>query len=257
VQGGKARAIVREIRDVAVWVHRSRRAVAPTERELAGLVLLEKLGAVVAPDYVLTEGAKAWSRDEDFMRAYRRLEPYNARSAERKFAVRSLVSAVAGLPGDTVEAGVWFGATSWVICDTLASTDKVHHAFDSFQGLSAPTTADGKFWHAGDLRGDEESARRLLSTYRAEIHRGWVPAVFAEVELGELCFAHVDVDLYEGTLGSFECFYDRLVPGGMLVCDDYGFTTCPGATRAVDEFMADRPEPVIHLPTGQGLVIKR
>jgi hypothetical protein len=67
----------------------------------------------------------------------------------------------------------------------------------------------------------------------------------------------VDVDLYEATLGSLDFFYPRLVPGGMLVCDDYGFTTCPGATRAVDEFMSGRPEPIIHLPTGQGLVIKR
>ena len=50
---------------------------------------------------------------------------------------------------------------------------------------------------------------------------------------------------------------DATVPGGLLVFDDYGFSTCPGATRAVDEFMASRPEPVIEVPTGQAFVIKR
>jgi hypothetical protein len=43
----------------------------------------------------------------------------------------------------------------------------------------------------------------------------------------------------------------------VIVCDDYGFTPCPGAKEAVDDFMAGRPENVIHSPTGQGVVIKR
>lgn len=58
-------------------------------------------------------------------------------------------------------------------------------------------------------------------------------------------------------VGDREFFYDLLVPGGVLVCDDYGFTTCPEATEAVDEFMAARPKPVLHCPPGQGIVVKR
>jgi hypothetical protein len=42
----------------------------------------------------------------------------------------------------------------------------------------------------------------------------------------------------------------------MMVCDDYGFDSCPGARRAMDDFFAERPECIIHLPTGQGLVLK-
>ena len=42
----------------------------------------------------------------------------------------------------------------------------------------------------------------------------------------------------------------------MLLCDDYGFVTCPGATLAMDDFFDDKPEEIVHLPTGQGLVIK-
>ena len=52
-------------------------------------------------------------------------------------------------------------------------------------------------------------------------------------------------------------FFERLQPGGLLVCDDYGSFLCPGARRAMDEYFADRPEPIVELPTQQAFVIKR
>ncbi len=58
------------------------------------------------------------------------------------------------------------------------------------------------------------------------------------------------------TADALAFFYERLVDRGILVCDDYGFETCPGARRAIDEFFADKSEPVLHLPTGQGVVIR-
>jgi hypothetical protein len=45
-------------------------------------------------------------------------------------------------------------------------------------------------------------------------------------------------------------------PGGIIVCDDYWFTTCPGATKAVDEFLADKPEKMLPLAQGGGFLIK-
>ncbi len=38
--------------------------------------------------------------------------------------------------------------------------------------------------------------------------------------------------------------------------DDYGFASCPGARRAVDEFFVDKPERPLGLQTGQALVVK-
>ena len=43
--------------------------------------------------------------------------------------------------------------------------------------------------------------------------------------------------------------------GGLMRFDDYGFATCPGARRAIDEFFADKAEPIIDLPTGQAFVV--
>jgi hypothetical protein len=218
------------------------------------VALLERLARRVAPSYVLGEAAKSWVRDRTFMDDYRRLVPGNDRSAERKWAIRSLVASIADLPGDTAEAGVYMGATSYFICQAAG---KPHHAFDSFEGLSAPIRADGEFWTVGDLSASEARARSVLEPFDARVFRGWIPDVFDQAEIDALCFAHIDVDLYEPTLASLERFYPLLTTGGMMVCDDYGFETCPGARRAVDEFISERPERVVHLPTGQGLIVKR
>jgi O-methyltransferase len=89
-------------------------------------------------------------------------------------------------------------------------------------------------------------------------HRGWIPERFDEVKDLQFAFVHVDVDLHEPTRDSLVYFYERLVPGGILLCDDYGSAACPGAKQAFDELIADKPErSVIHLPTGQGFIVKR
>lgn len=67
---------------------------------------------------------------------------------------------------------------------------------------------------------------------------------------------HVDVDLYQPTLDSLEFFFPRLLPGGILVCDDYGSGSYPGARTAMDEYFSNQLENIIELPQGQGFVQK-
>ena len=49
----------------------------------------------------------------------------------------------------------------------------------------------------------------------------------------------------------------RMVSGGMIVCDDYGFPQTPGAKDAMDQFLADKPEPIIKLASGHALILKQ
>jgi hypothetical protein len=204
---------------------------------------------------LLTGPMKAWYADQRFSDEMRHFDP-SGYSLDRKFFLRELLRLVDHLDGDTAEAGVFEGGSSLLICQARRRR-ATHWAFDSFQGLSSPSERDGNLWSAGDLTADEASTRALLEPLGAVVLKGWIPEVFAESRIERLVFAHVDVDIHDPTLASFEYFYDLLVPGGLIVCDDYGFTYCPGAKQAVDDFMAARPEPVIHAPTGQGIVIKR
>ena len=68
---------------------------------------------------------------------------------------------------------------------------------------------------------------------------------------------HIDVGLYQPTRDSLKFFYPRTSPGGMIVCDHYGYVNCPGTKQACDELAADWPERWLHLPTDQGLLTKQ
>lgn len=211
----------------------------------------------VAPSYVLTDYAKIWFEDETFLERFDGLVGSDNRaSADRKFQLQSLLRLVDKLPGDTAECGVYKGASSWFICNHMRGLDKVHHAFDSFEGLSQPSTRDGDYWELGRFATSEDDARENLAGFDVAFHKGWIPDCFAEVADLQFCFVHIDVDLYQPTFDSVAFFYPRLVPGGIILLDDYGFLTCPGAKGAVGDAMSNSPDPVIDLSSGQGLVIK-
>jgi len=62
----------------------------------------------------------------------------------------------------------------------------------------------------------------------------------------DLRFAGVnlDCDLYQSYLTCLEFFYPRVVPGGYIIFDDYGLPAYPGAQKAVDSFLAAKPEKI-------------
>jgi hypothetical protein len=57
-------------------------------------------------------------------------------------------------------------------------------------------------------------------------------------------------------MGALEALFDRMVPGGYLVLDDYGWFSYRQQKIAEDPFFRRHGCPVLELPTGQGLVIK-
>jgi O-methyltransferase len=235
-------------------------ASAATASPLEAYALAEALFYAVYPGAFLGESSKACWDDSDFVADYLRLCAGNRRSFERKYLVAELVKGLGHVAGDLAECGVYTGATAFFMLQACraAGHPRSLHLFDSFEGLSAPESPDGAYWRGGDLAVPEAEARATLAGFDdVHVYRGWIPDRFSEVADRRFAFVHIDVDLYQPTLDSLAFFYPRVSPGGIIVCDDYGFTTCPGATQAVTEFMRDKPERVAHLPTGQGVVFCR
>src|SRR5262249_46129363 len=148
------------------------------------------------------------------------------------YVVHALVRSLDWATGDLVECGTYNGSTAYfmALANKEAGKTRPLHLFDSFEGLSPPLPIDGPYWQAGGLASPEELARENLSGFgNVHIRKGWIPSRFAEVADRQCSFVHIDVDLYQPTRDSVQFFYPRLQPGGMLVCDDFGFTTCPGA----------------------------
>ena len=255
----RARNRLREIGEMTSLVRTRISAADPRERDGAGYRLLVRFAGWAQPGYVATKSGKSWFADAGFFDHYDRLMPHDRRrSAERKYLLRSLLGLADGLPGDTAECGVYNGASSWFICRHFAGSGKTHHGFDSFQGLPEPSAIDGGYWRRGDAAATEDQARTTLAGFDVELHAGWIPERFADVADRSFCFVNVDVDLYAPTRDSIEFFYPRMVPGGVMLFDDYGSGfQSPGTAKAIDDFMADKPESVIASPTAQAFIVKR
>lgn len=221
--------------------------------------VLRRVAALINPHLVLPDMGSSLEQDDAFQRTFARFFAHTRNTLDRKYMVWQLAQHIAHLPGDVAEVGCYTGATAWFLADRIREYGgrKSLYLFDSFAGLSQPSSLDKEYWRAGDLSCDEETVRENLAEFPfVTLHKGWVPERFDDVNDCQFSFVHIDVDLYQPTLLSAAFFYDRLVSGGILICDDYGFATCPGATAALDEVMAERPEPIIRLPSGGAMVIK-
>lgn len=99
---------------------------------------------------------------------------------------------------------------------------------------------------------------RLRSYEFVCFHVGFVPETFGELAPeSRFSFVHADLDIYPSTLAACEWFWPRIVPGGVMVFDDYGFFPLRHAAKAaVDEYFAAQRETAIVLPTGQAVLLK-
>ena len=228
-------------------------------KEWASYVLADRLCGLLYSKYKFSEYSRSWLNDKSFFRFYERFHGReNYHSADRKYFLKNLLKLVSDCAGDTAECGVYQGASSYLICQAFQGIGKEHFVFDSFEGLSEPSEMDGTHWTAHQFSIDEQSVHNNLAEFDfVEIFKGWIPDQFQQVADRKFCFVHIDVDLHQPTLDSVKFFYPRMVPGGILLCDDYGFDGSPGARRAVDNFLRDKPEPIIEVPTGQAFIVKR
>ena len=200
-----------------------------------------------------------WAGHPGFQAVYEDVEKYSLVSAERCYILASLARYAARLGGGFAECGVYRGGTALLLCRVLKNSRKTLYLFDSFQGLPQENGEHDNKYVKGTFAAESvESVRELLKGFEGmiDIRPGWVPDSFAGLEDNRYAFVHIDVDLYQSTLDSCNFFYPRLVPGGILLFDEYGFPAARGEKDAVDEFFADKQESPITLPTGQALVLK-
>ena len=230
---------------------------APNEK--VGFDLVTRLGRRLLPNYRFTWPELAWFQNRELRDVLSRFDESEGFNAHRRFALQQLLRLTSNIPGDTAECGVYRGCGSYIIlrANQRSSLDRVHHIFDSFAGLSSPSSRDGEYWAVNDLSVEERVVRDNLSAFDGvKLYKGWIPDRFADVADRTFSFVHVDVDLHQPTLQSLEFFYDRLNMGAIFVSDDYGFLTCPGATAAIDNFLLLKPEKMISLPGGGGFFLK-
>ena len=260
----EAETLAREIvalapRQGMALLARLRGGLAGTLDEFARYQAAEALAAAVYPKYKFSEFGRIFLEDEDFLAFYKRfMDIDNWHSLDRKYTLREMLKLVAHLDGDIVECGAYKGFSAHMMCRALQGSEAQVHLFDSFEGLSEPDVLDGDYWQEGSLKVSEAQLHETLAGFdNYRVYRGWIPERFNEVAERTFRFVHIDVDLYRPTLDSLSFFYPRLQATGIILLDDYGFASCPGAKKAADELFAGKPEQIAMLPTGQAFIIKQ
>jgi hypothetical protein len=174
-------------------------------------------------------------------------------SAFEQYLIYSVARAQSKMPGAIAEVGVFRGGSAKLICEVKG--DKPFHLFDTYEGLPPASEADRGIHRENQYACSLEEIQRYLDGYdNLHFHKGIFPASAAGVPEQTYCFAHFDVDLYEGTKGCLEYFYPRMQRGGIMISHDYGILA--GVEKAFHEFFEDKPEEIIDQPTTQCMIVK-
>jgi O-methyltransferase len=199
--------------------------------------------------------------DAGVVAIFNKVKPFTMTSPERVIGLCDAVRYVTtnGIEGAIVECGVWRGGSSMAAALMLAdlgAADRDLYLFDTFEGMSAPgeldrrardaapadqllasSAKDDKVWAYSPL---DEVRKNLASTgypiERVTFVQGKVEDTIPGHAPDKIALLRLDTDWYESTRHELEHLFPRLVPGGVLIIDDYG--AWEGARRAVDEYLA-------------------
>ncbi len=139
------------------------------------------------------------------------------------------------------EWGVFRGGSLEILAKYNPGIDII--AVDSFEGVPEGTSNDyhqqGDFAQGVDVRAITGFFNMVYPGVR--IVKGFVPKVFEYFdEHTRFSFSHVDLDMEDSVRHACDFIFPRTLSGGMILFDDYKVRSTPGATKAIDEFFADK-----------------
>ncbi len=185
-------------------------------------------------------------------------------SMTNKYRLWSLVQHIKytnlhNLEGDFVECGVWKGGNLILMQKYIEkfNLNKSIYGFDTFSGMSEPTDFDistntkNSLKKFNKLKLDENSSNwcfaeidEVNENIRSNVNKpdnillikGMVEETLQNTENlpDKISILRLDTDFYESTKIELEVLYPRLVKGGVLIIDDYGWWE--GSRKAVDEY---------------------
>lgn len=167
-----------------------------------------------------------------------------------------LAETVRDVAGSIVECGVWRGGMIAGLC-ALLGPERNYVLFDSFEGLPLAQEIDGaaaQAWQA-DINGDsyhdncaatQDFAHRAMEIAGVQhyvIKPGWFEQTIPEFQVEEtIALLRIDADWYESTATCLDHLFDKVVPSGLIIIDDY--YAWDGCSRAVHDFLSKRSSAV-------------
>lgn len=244
-----------------------------------------EIGFPLADGRTLVQGPLTYNQDglatqhnADFMRDPRFVETYQAgmengnpgtRIEWRVHVALWCASQARRLQGDFVECGVHTGILSasvmtWL--DFAREASRRFFLFDTWAGIPVEQMSEAekrlgvenmnRKYQNGDAL--YESAKAKFARWpNAVLVRGRVPeSLEAMRDSRAVAYASIDLNVAEAEMGAIEFLWPRMVSGGMVLLDDYGWAPHVNQKAAWDAWAARNGVMILALPTGQGLILK-
>ncbi|MBD3750368.1 MAG: class I SAM-dependent methyltransferase [Sphingobacteriales bacterium] len=169
------------------------------------------------------------------------------------------------LNGDFVECGVNTGAYARAIIDyvNFNELDKTFYLFDTFEGLANHQVTDKEveaginFYMGNHYKNVYQEVKTTFQDFNVKIIKGEVPTSLKYFDGEKVAFLSIDMNVVAPEIAAADFFWDKLVIGGVILLDDYGFPMHINQKLAFDEFAKTHNQQILSLPTGQGVIIKR
>lgn len=172
--------------------------------------------------------------------------PYSVNPPDKLMLLAQEFLSVSNLPGDIADLGTYKGGTALIL--RKLAPDKNLHCFDTWSGT--PYSDPLCHHKRGEWAVPFDPCRSLIdcqggSCNLTQYWRGEFPkwndssTLVEQLQSTKFCFVYCDMDTYQATKDAIEFFWPRLVKGGKMVFDDYGWTPCAGVKVAVDELLPE------------------
>jgi len=225
--------------------------------EIAGLEDLKYGGIFSRSSYT------PWKGDADFQQIYNVIRNFSLVDEYRCHELWQLCGQLDSLEaGDLLEVGVWRGGTGCLMAKRCATnSSSIIFLCDTFSGVVKAGKEDSAYVGGEHADTSMETVTNLilqLGLTNVKVLQGIFPDdTGIEISGRRFRLCHIDVDVYESAAQTFDWVWPRLVNGGIVVFDDYGFYSCGGVTRFVDKMRGQADRLVIYNVNGHAIVVKR
>jgi len=179
------------------------------------------------------------------------------------YSVRYAIQFTESKTFNFVDCGIGIGISSFLALREITSSKKINknfqmHLYDSWAPMKKEYLKETEYAKIGDYEKlDIEITKKNLYDFKNFLiyHQGYIPdSLKQKPESPEnIIYLHIDLNSSKPTLATLEFFYPRLLSGGVIVFDDYGWRGYEDTKKVVDSFFSDKPGIIQKLPTGQAI----
>jgi O-methyltransferase len=201
-----------------------------------------------------------WLDDQDFQRILELVSKNTLVDSYRLWELYQISLQLQKVEGDVLEVGVWRGGSGALIANVISSQKKTIYLADTFRGVIKAGELDSVYIGGEHNDTSVEIVDELFTTMGLDNYKkliGEFPRETShEMISTQLSMVHIDVDVYSSAKGVWEWVQPYLSSGSIIVFDDYGFISCSGVTKFVNEIKEDPQYHFVHNLNGHAIFIK-